>query len=138
MQTHRNDMLGLTLIEVLIALAIIGIALTAVIKATSQNIRGATYLQNKTIALWVGDLVMNEIRTDVLKLDEGDSMKESTTMLGQQWYWQASEEETPNKNIKKITVNVYTQEIEEAESPIINLVSYIYRPSSDSKEGTTT
>ncbi len=52
---------GLTLIEVLIALAIVGIAMTAIIKATSQNIRSTAYLQNKLIAMWVGQQVSNEM-----------------------------------------------------------------------------
>jgi prepilin-type N-terminal cleavage/methylation domain-containing protein len=51
---------GLTLIEVLVALAIISIALTAIIKATSENIRGTAYLQDKTIAMYVARQILNE------------------------------------------------------------------------------
>lgn len=132
----RKNMLGLTLIEVLIALAIIGIALTAVIKSTSQNIRGTSYLQNKTIAMWVAQQVLNEARVGVLKLDGDEKQKQSTEMLGHEWYWQASQEETPNKNIKKITVNVYPNENEDdEESPIVSMASYVYHAPSTTKEG---
>lgn len=119
---------GLTLIEVLIALAIISIALTAVIKAASQNIRATHYLQNKTIAMWVGIQAINEIRAGVLKLPTTQDKLEATTyMLGQHWYWQVGQEETPNKRIKKIAVDVYEREnMTDEDTPIISLESYLY------------
>ena len=57
---------GFTLIEVLIALAILAIALTAVIEATSKNIQNTLYLQNKTIASWVGLEIINEAKINFL------------------------------------------------------------------------
>lgn len=124
---------GLTLIEVLIALAIIAIAMTAVIKATSQNIRGTSYLQDKTMAMWVGQQVMNEARVGLRKLpDSSDKLHDVTNMLGRDWYWQASQEETPNKRIRKISVNVYTHEADDEESaPIVSLESYVYVPNAE-------
>lgn len=124
-----NKQAGLTLIEVLIALAIVGIAMMAVIKATSQNINGTSYLQNKTMAMWVGQEVMSEVRVGVLKNGHSSgNQKLSTEMLGQEWLWQTEEEETPNPRIKKIIVKVFLNESDEAaESPIITLTSYVYR-----------
>lgn len=119
---------GLTLIEVLIALAIISIAMTAVIKATSQNIHSTSYLQNKTMAMWVGTQVINEARANLLKLDRSSgSQKLTTEMLGKTWYWQTAEEETPNPRIKKITVKVFENEDEEEQAaPTVILESYLY------------
>lgn len=124
----RKNTMGMTLIEVLIALAIISIALTAVIKATTQNIRSTAYLQDKTMALWVGQEVLSEARTGVLRLPSApDRLKQKTEMLGRDWYWQAGEERTPNKNIKKILVSVFANEEEDDEaSPLITLESYVY------------
>jgi general secretion pathway protein I len=123
-----RHMIGLTLIEVLVALAIISISLTAVIKAASQNIRGTGYLQNKSIALWVGQEVMGEVQLGLLKLtDDRDGESSTTTMLGQKWYWHASEESSANTRIKKINVRVYTREPADAEvSPLIDLDGYRY------------
>lgn len=124
-----RQMAGLTLIEVLVALAIISIALTAVIKATSQNILGTGYLQNKTIALWVGKEVMSNAQLGLLKLPEDDSEGEVTTinMLGQDWYVRAAEDATPNARIKKIRVRVYEHEPEDEEtSALADLDGYRY------------
>lgn len=125
---RKKTLSGMTLIEVLIALAIVSIAVTAVIKATSQNIRATNYLQNKTMAMWVGKLVMSEAQTGVMHLPEpGDSIKKSMEMLGRNWYWQAYREPTPNKHIHKIHVQVYERESEDEDStPIVNLEGYLY------------
>ncbi|SRR5579883_776923 len=123
-----NSACGLTLIEVLIALAIVGIALTAIIKAASQSIRATTYLQDKTIAMWVGTQVINEARAGILVLPATDTLKQTTHMLGRDWHWQAHQEETANKRIKKVLVEVYgadPEEDTENNTPIISLESDI-------------
>ncbi len=123
-----NNVVGLTLIEVLVALAIIAIALTAVIKATAQNIRGTDYLQKKTIALWVAEQAMSEARVGLLKTSS-DSRNDShpTNMLGMDLYWHAIQTTTPSKRIKKITVNVYDKkDTGDNDSPIETLEGYIY------------
>jgi len=123
-----NHIVGLTLIEVLVALAIIGIALTAVIKATSQNIRSTAYLQKKTIALWVADQAMSEVRTGLVKTSsESSNDSHWVNMLGVDMYWHAIQASTPNKRIKKITVNVYDKkDIGDDESPVVTLEGYRY------------
>ena len=120
--------LGLTLIEVLIALAIVAIAMTAIIKSTGQNIRGTNYLQDKSIAMWVGKQVLNEARVGLLVIPGApDKLKAKTTMLGSDWYWQLSETSTPNKHIKKAEVRVYTSDIDDDDqSPIISMETYLY------------
>lgn len=123
-----RNMSGLTLIEVLIALAIIAISLTAVIKAASQNIRATSYLQNKTIALWVAQNVMNEVQLGLLKVsDERDAEAGKTEMLGQKWYFRATEQATGNVSIKKIEVKVYSHDPEDDDAPaLIDIEGYGY------------
>lgn len=119
---------GLTLIEVLIALAIVAIAMTAIIKATSQNIRGSTYIKDKTIAMWVGQQVLNEARIGLLQPSkDSEKLKAKTKMLNADWYWDLSQSETPNKRIKKVEVRVFTHEVDnDDESPTITMETYIY------------
>lgn len=119
---------GMTLIEVLVALAIVAIALTAVIKASSQNIRGTTYLQNKTMAMWVGKNVLNEVRVGLIQLPSGpDTYKSSTMMLGREWHYSASLKRTANAHIRKIEVKVFDQANDEEEpTPLIDLEGFLY------------
>jgi len=102
----RNER-GLTLIEVLIALAILSIALTAIIKSASQNIRNTLYLQNRMIATWIGTDVINTIRMNLLIIPE--TLTQENHTLSQTWTWEASLHSTPNPRIKRIVVDVYHQ-----------------------------
>lgn len=126
----KNNESGLTLIEVLIALAIVAIALTAIIKAVSQNIRATTYLQEKTIAMWVGQQVLNEARVGARRLPADDEkLRESSKMFGREWFWYAQRIATPNMHIKKMEVKVFANEnTDDDASPIISLETYVYVP----------
>lgn len=125
---------GLTLIEVLIALAIMGIALTAAIKATTQTTHSTAYLQDKIIATWVGENVLNEVATGVLKLSkEQQRTSFKTNMLGRDWYWRAAQEETANHRIEKISVSVSAHENDDENQDedtntfgLVNLETYVY------------
>jgi len=119
--------LGLTLIEVLIALAIVGIAMLAVIKASSQTIRSTTYLQQKTIALWVAQQALNEVRAGVIKLSGSDTVNQKTEMLGQYWYTEIRQTPTPNKRIMNISVRVFDHDNYDADdTPLIGMETYMY------------
>lgn len=115
---------GFTLIEVLVALAILGIALTAIIKSSTQNIKDTHYLQQKTIATWVGTYIINQTKAGLIKLPAGsDELSEEIDMLGQEWLWKASLTATPNLRIQKMNIRIYRKTDEEK---VIRLVSYLY------------
>ncbi|HEX4045000.1 MAG TPA: type II secretion system minor pseudopilin GspI [Gammaproteobacteria bacterium] len=121
----KRKIRGLTLIEVLIALAIISIALTAIIKATSQSIRATDHLQNKTIAMWIGERLLNEARMGLLVLPEDeDTARKSLFVLDKTWYWQGYQTATDNQHIKKIVVQVFARDTEE-QTPLIQFESYV-------------
>lgn len=101
---HRNS--GLTLIEVLIALAILSIALTAVIYTTASTIRQTTYLNERTLATWVGFEIINEIQSNLRKIPLGETISDTETMGNQTWHFNATRTSTPNPAIQKITVVV--------------------------------
>jgi general secretion pathway protein I len=123
-QMSLKKSFGFTLIEVLVALAIISIALTAIIKATSQNIKNTIYLQNKTIAGWVGTQVINEATVGLLQLPVApDKVDGEINMMNQTWAWQAQLVNSPNPRIKKIEVNVMLKSNGET---LINLESFLY------------
>ncbi len=124
MKLSRKNETGLTLIEVLIALAILSIALTAIIKSSAQNIRNTLYLQNRTIATWIASDILNSVRVGVLKIPAApDHLANDSTVLGQEWSWEAALNSTPNPRIKKVDVMVYQKA---DHNPMAHLVSYLY------------
>ena len=122
MQIKINN--GFTLIEVLIALAILSIAIIAIVKSSAQNIKDTMHLQNKTIATWIAVDVLNETQALLLKLPMSpDSQKEAVITLNQHWSWEANKNITPNSHIKEIHVTVF---LEPKHEKLSHLVSYLY------------
>lgn len=105
-KTHH----GFTLIEVLLALAIIAIALTALLKATAQNIENTRRLKEKTISHWVAMQGVSMIQLNLIHLNPTIETTQATTMLGEKWYWRAKISTTPVKTIQKITISLSLKE----------------------------
>ncbi|MCL9684613.1 GspI family T2SS minor pseudopilin variant LspI [Legionella maioricensis] len=97
---------GFTLIEVLLALTIIAIALTALLKATAQNIENTHRIKEKAIGHWVAMQGVSMIQLNLLQLNQSQESTQATTMLGQQWYWRAKFSATPIKQMQQITISV--------------------------------
>ena len=120
---------GLTLIEVLIALAIMSIAMTAIIQSVSHNIRATDYLQTKTMAMWVGQQVLNEARAGLVSVPAPpDQLRQTTTLLQRDWYWQAEQMPTLNPRIQKIRVRVYQRPPEDHDAvSLVTLTTWLSR-----------
>lgn len=80
---------GFTLIEVLVALGLIAIALTAAMSAASVTVNNAAGLKQRTFAHWVA---MNKMADLAIHNDKDypDAKKTSGTMLlgEHEWYWE--------------------------------------------------
>lgn len=97
---------GFTLVEVLLALAIIAIALTALLKATAQNIENTHRLKEKAISHWVAMQGVSMIQLNLVQVNQSQESTQATTMLGEKWYWRAKISATPLNKMQKITISV--------------------------------
>src|SRR5712671_7317464 len=77
-----------TLIEVLVALAIVSIGMLVVIQAVSQTAENSAYLRDKTIAHWVAMNQLTAMRLSQTPPAKGSSGGE-VEMGGQRWHWTA-------------------------------------------------
>ena len=96
---------GFTLLEVLVALAILAVAAAGLISASSATLRQHDALEKKTIAGWVADNRLVELRT-------GDSWPEigrtqtSVAMAERQWYVRSVVAATDAAQMRRIEVDV--------------------------------
>lgn len=116
---------GFTLIEVLIALAFLALAMSAIIATVGVSIRDAAELQDETFAHWVA---MNELTT--LRLAPAwpalGTQTGNAEMAGQKWNWQAAVSTTQDPDLLRVDIDVSN-----AVSPgtvSASLVGFIGRP----------
>lgn len=110
---------GFTLIEVLLALAIIAIAFTALLKTTGENINGTRRLTEKTIAHWVALQGITMVQLDLVNPPANETMTKVTTLFGQKIFWRAQLGATPFKNVQKITITVAQKQTGPFTNPLI-------------------
>lgn len=96
---------GFTLIEVLIALAVLAIALAAAIKTAGQSTFVSGELRDRTFANWVA---MNELSSVRLtgEWPTSDSFNGDADMAGQKWHWVVDVSKTDDPDLLRLDVKV--------------------------------
>ncbi len=96
---------GFTLIEVLVALAVVAIGMLGVIQAVGFSAQTSSYLREKTIAHWVA---MNRLTEARLLTDPPPEGKSSDTveMAGLRWHWTMEVQPTPLQSMRRIDISV--------------------------------
>jgi general secretion pathway protein I len=96
---------GFTLVEILVALAVIAVALAAGMRALAQSTDGATLLKQRTLALWVAQ---NQLAAAQLAAGgpAAGSREGETTQAGHRLRWREVVTGTPNPAFRKIELTV--------------------------------
>jgi general secretion pathway protein I len=100
---------GFTLIEVLVALAIVAVSIGAAMRATSAALAGSGEIKERTLARWVG-------RNELARLQTAQSLPASGTLSGDviqgnvAFSWNAVVESTPNPNFRRVEIAVKRQD----------------------------
>ncbi|MBL0291819.1 MAG: type II secretion system minor pseudopilin GspI [Betaproteobacteria bacterium] len=96
---------GFTLIEILVALAVIAVALAAGMRALAQSTNSATLLKQRTLALWIAQnqLAVAQLATNgpALGARAGEAVQ-----AGNRFVWRETVSGTPNAAFRKIEVTV--------------------------------
>jgi general secretion pathway protein I len=101
---------GFTLIEVLIALAIISIALTALLLTTAETIKGTHRLRDKTLAHLVATQALTLVQEDLSPLKKNQEKTEEITLFGKQWFWHAKASPTHLSTVERIEITASPHE----------------------------
>lgn len=107
--TAHKFILGFTLIEVMVALAILAVASASLIKVASQSLRQSASLEERTLAYWVAENKLTQMQLDRDTLSVGDST-DAIVMAGRDWEVKVHVIETSDPDLKRADVSVKLKE----------------------------
>lgn len=106
----RNQSEGFTLIEVLVALAILATVLTASYTLEAQSVKHLKHVRQQIIAHWVGDNLVSHIKLGILFIKTPGIVKGTTQLLQQTIPWRIESSVLPTTKQKAYTLYLSTKE----------------------------
>ena len=124
---NRRSAAGFTLLEVLVALAVIALSMGAIIKATGDYTNNQSYLRDRTVAMWVARNVLVQYRVDKEWPKVGER-KGTQEMGNREWRWLAVTSQTDEEELRRLDVEVFPIESEDDDLPLSVLSGFLVRP----------
>ena len=118
----RSRRVGMTLLEVLVALAILGVALVAALRATAVTTDNAATLRERLLADWVARNRLEWHRAQRSWLPPG-SQNGTQMQAGVPFVWTETVSTTPNNQFRRLEVVVRGQD-----GAAVRLSGYLTHP----------
>ena len=114
---------GFTLIEVMVALTIIALSMSATITASNESSRRLGHLEKKTFAHWIAQNEIGRVLTGERGMSISAGMIQGTTFLaGENWRWQI---DITNYDKSSLLLNAQVFEGND-QNPIDALETYVH------------
>ncbi len=114
---------GFTLIEVVVALAIVAIGMLAVFKTIGDTVNNVSELRDRSFAAWIADNRITEIRVS----GEMPSVEETAGEVefgGRRWHWVTKVSQTQVKGLRRIDVSV-RRDGDAENASLVNLAGFV-------------
>lgn len=119
---------GFTLLEVLVALAVLAIAMGAIISVATQSVNTIGDLRDQTFAGWVALNKVNELLLDPKPWPDEGSRRGRAELANRVWRWEARFQKTNDSDLSRLEVAV---RIDENSPALSTLVAFKGRPPPD-------
>ena len=124
---------GFTLLEVLVALAVLAIAMGAIIHAATQSINTTATLRDRTFAGWVARNQVNALLLETKPWPEEGSRKGSAELANRVWRWEARFHKTEDPNLRRLELTVRAGKVGEE---LGKLIAFKGKPPEQSTDAT--
>jgi len=104
MQPERSQS-GFTLIEVVVAIAVVALGMMAVFRVVHDTVNNSIYLRDRTLATWIADNRLVEMRL-AAELPSVDETKGEVDYANEKWEWTATVSQTQVEDLRRIDVRV--------------------------------
>ena len=121
----KHNVRGFTLLEVLIALAIVAIGLTAALRASGVGIDGTLEYRSRFIALWLAENIAAE-RTARQDWPAPGQVMQEMDMAGQRFIVRQTVQATPNPRFHRLEIEVAS--VYAPERALRQMVVFLLRP----------
>jgi general secretion pathway protein I len=118
----RRARCGFTLLEVLIALAIVALALVALVRTAGVGVDALGRERDVTLATWVASDVIADVRLAGGLPPPGK--RTGTQRMGErEWFWEAVVQGTEEPALRRVDVRVF--EDRQRTAPVASLVGFV-------------
>ncbi|NKF52500.1 type II secretion system minor pseudopilin GspI [Shewanella sp. WXL01] len=124
--SHQKQQ-GMTLLEVIVALAVFSIAAVAIVKSLGEQMANMPILEQRTLAQWVASNQMVDARLTKDFPDIGQKTGQEE-LAGKEWYWRRDVIKTTDAKFRMIRITV--SDDERFKRVAAQVSSYVHDPSS--------
>jgi general secretion pathway protein I len=121
----RSKSQGFTLLETLVAVAILAVAGVAIVKSSAEHINSLIVLKEITFSSWVAENRLVELQLEA-KWPPKNNKKGKMEMAGREWFWRQEVEKVGDKNMRQITILVLLKE--DDKEPAYQLTTFLGDP----------
>ena len=122
--THRHRTRGFTLVEVLVALVVVALGLTALMVAVNGTARTSGFLRDKSLAQWIALNRLSEVRLNVAKFGQNTDTGE-LDFGSRKWHYDTRYFDTSIASMKRVVVRVYLGDAKTKGNPVAQAVGFL-------------
>ena len=117
---------GFTLLEVLVALAVVAIALAALVTAATGQLRISERTRDKAVAGWVAANVLTDLKLRE-RFPEPGERSGVVTMANQRFSWRALVQTTVESDLRRIDLRVSLKTEGKPDQPVLSRTEFAGR-----------
>ena len=115
---------GFTLVEVLVALVVVALGLTALMVAVNGTARTSGFLRDKSLAQWIALNRLSEVRLNVTKFGQNTDTGE-LDFGSRKWHYDTRYFNTSIASMKRVVVRVYSGDAKTKGNPLAQAVGFL-------------
>jgi general secretion pathway protein I len=120
----RERTRGFTLVEVLVALMIVALALTALMTSISSTARASGYLRDKALAQWIALNRITEVRLHLQKSGQNTDTGE-LDFANRHWHYDTRYFDTSNTSMRRVVVRVWAGDANTKGNPVAESIGFL-------------